>query len=520
MKDVQRSIPVHFETVDTIDTRFQKVKIWLMHLGENYNNSIFEKDAVLRAMDSLKNTPILGYVEESRLGEKDFRGHEVELVVEGGELKTKYIGQAFGVIPENCNPRFEIKKGDYDNDLEYLVVDGLMWTKFDDGVNILNTHGEVAQSMELHDDYDGYFNEDGVFVFTRFSFYGACLLGQDVLPAMQKASVEVAFTSNVNVYQEEIARKLEEFQQVFSKKQDKEVEQVMTLTEVILAKYSTTIEELAEKGINLNEYTLENVAELEAKIKEAFATTDKGEGGNQETSMEANAGSDDGAGEMEQEFAQEDEGKDSADDPQNFTLNFELSHDDIRRGLYQGLDEHIKLATGAEHGWNYIVSVFDTYFIAEDEDGRKFHMVKYSKDGDKITLGDVTEVYAMFLTAEEKGALDLMRSSFGEYERENTELKQFKAEILKGQHAAKADELFAQFNKLTAEEISDLRENVHNYTLEEIESKLFERLGRKTANFSANTKPNTSYSLKFNINPTQESDTSGYAHLLRKHGLS
>lgn len=220
MKNVQKSIPVLFETVEQIDTRFQKVKIWLMHLGQNYNNSVFTKESVESALDTLKNTPILGYIEESKLGEKDFRGHEVEIVVEGGDLKAKYIGQAFGVIPENCNPRFEVKKGDYDNDLEYLVVDGLMWTKFEDGVNILNSHGEVAQSMELHDDYDGYWNEDGSFVFTRFSFYGACLLGQNILPAMQQASVEVSFAQNFKVYENEIARKLDEFRLAFSK-QDK-----------------------------------------------------------------------------------------------------------------------------------------------------------------------------------------------------------------------------------------------------------------------------------------------------------
>lgn len=523
MKNVFKTIPVTFETVDQIDTRFQKVKIWLMHLGQNYNNSIFEKDAVMRAMDTLKNTPILGYVEESRLGDKDFRGHEMELVVEGGELKTKYIGQAFGVIPENCNPRFETKKGDFNNDLEYLVVDGLMWTKFDDGVNILNSHGEVSQSMELHDDYDGYWNEEGAFVFSKFSFYGACLLGQDVLPAMQKASVEVSFSANVNVYQDEITRKLEEFQLAFSNKQDKEVEQVMTIEE-LLAKYSTTVEALAEKGVDVSAYSVED---LDAKLTEVFAETQESETEQPETEMEADAEAEvetemeadnsSDEGEADQEFSQENEADDT---PQKFSKTFELSHDDIRSKLYHGLDEHISSATSADYSWNYIVSVFETYFITEDDYGQKFHMVGYSKDGDNISLGDVKEVFAMFLTGEEKGALELMRSTFDQYEKENADLKEFQSNVLQAQHEALAEEVFGKFNKLSADDVADIRENVHNFTLEEIESKLFERLGRKTANFTV-AKPSTAYSLKMSVNVNQETPSaSGYAHLFKKHGLS
>ncbi|MGG4105158.1 hypothetical protein AAXB25_14675 [Paenibacillus lautus] len=528
-KDVHKTVPVRFEKVDQIDTRFQKVKIWLMHLGQNYNNSVFTKEAVEDAMETLKNTPILGYVEESRLGDKDFRGHEVELVVEGGEFKTRYIGQAFGVIPENCNPRFETKKGDFDNDLEYLVVDGLMWTKFDDGVDILNKYGEVAQSMELDDDYDGHFNEDGAFVFTRFAFYGACLLGQDVLPAMQKASVETAFSANVNVYQEEIARKLQEFQMAYSNKQDKEVEQEMTLGE-LLAKYSTTVEALAEKGVEVDTFSIED---LEAKLEEVFAadSQESGEEEQPETQMEADgeaegegSDGDEGEGEAEREFSKEGEGEGEADadqEPQKFTLNFELSHDDIRSQLYSGLDQHIASAIGgeAEWSWNYIVSVYDSHFITEDDYGQKFHKVEYSREGDSITLGSVSEVFAMFLTADEKGALDLMRSTYADYEKENAELKEFQAGVLRGQHEALADEVISQFDKLSDEDVAEIRENIHNYTLEQIESKCFELVGRKTTKFSA--PKNQSYSMKIGVKPNQEQDNpSGYAHLFKKHGLS
>ncbi|MCR8994643.1 hypothetical protein [Brevibacillus laterosporus] len=528
---VLTTIPVHFEEVNQLDSRFTKVKIWLMHLGKNYNGSIFTREAVESAMDTLKNTPILGYVEESKLGEKDFRGHEVELVVEGGNLKTKYIGQAYGVIPENCNPRFEVKKGDFNNDLEYLVVDGLMWTKFDDAISILNSHQEVSQSMELHDEYDGYWNEKNDFVFTKFSFYGACLLGQDVLPAMQKASVEISFSNDVSVYQEEIAKKLEEYMMSFNNGQVKEVEDVTI--EGLLAKFSTTVEDLAEKGVDVNTYSVE---ELEVKLTELFeqgdsseketddigADTGEEEGDEGSDNSDTDEGGDASEGNGDSAEGGDGQGfskKDSDDATDKLQLSFELSHDDVRRKLYQGLDEHIQSCVGGDSSWNYIVSVFDSYFIAEDDYGRKFHMIGYQKDGDNIALGEVKEVFAMFLTQEEKGALELMRSSFEQYKAENTELKAFKQSVCKAQHEAQAEELFEKFNKLSAEEVADLRENVHHFTIEALESSLFERLGRKTANFSV-SKPNTTYNLKINIAQTEDKDIGGYSHLFKKHGFT
>jgi hypothetical protein len=529
---VNKRIPVKFEKVDQIDDRFVQVKIWLMHLGKNYNNSFFDKEVVLEAIPTLKNTPILGYIEESKLGEKDFRGHEVELVVENGELKTKYIGRAYGVIPENCNPRFETKLGDFGQELEYLVVDGLLWTKFEDAVNILEQYGEVGQSMELHDDYDGYFNEDGVFVFTRFSFYGACMLGQDVLPAMQKASVEkVLFSQHIKVFQDEIARKLDEFNQVvFSKNHCKEVEHEMTLEE-LLSKYNVSVEDLSAKGIDVNEFSIE---ELEVKIQEVFSSDEENnqdqpstemeqETGGEDNSTESNEGESDEGGEtgVSQEFEQEDlneseDNKVEDETLQKFTIQFELSHDDIRRKIYEQIDSYME-TKGFGNEWYYIVSVYETYLIAENEMGDRFFKVEYEKQNDSISLGNVTEVYPMFLTAEEKGALELMRSNFESLEQENKELKQFKADVLKAQHEAKAEELFAKFSKLTADEIAELREKVHEFTIEELESKLYELVGRKMVSFSREEKPTTNR-LKITFDHS-ENRISSYDHIFKKHGL-
>jgi hypothetical protein len=55
------SIPIQFEKQEeSEDSRFTKVKIYLMHTGKNLNNSIFNKSVVEDALPSLANIPIVG----------------------------------------------------------------------------------------------------------------------------------------------------------------------------------------------------------------------------------------------------------------------------------------------------------------------------------------------------------------------------------------------------------------------------------------------------------------------------
>lgn len=512
-KVVNTKIPVRFEEVENYDSRFQKVKIWLMHLGKNYNGSVFDKEPVLNALDTLKNTPILGYIEESKLGDKDFRGHEVELVIENGEMKEKYLGHAFGVIPETCNPRFEFKEGDNGEILEYLVVDGLLWTKFDDAYSILKDRGEVSESMELHDDYDGYWDEEGWFHFNKFSFYGACMLGSDVSPAMQKASVEMVFSKDA--IKEEISKKLEEFSLLMNSKQSKEVGNKMTLEE-LLAKYSISIEDLTAKEVNVEEYSIED---LETKIQELFSDTSNDESKDDEPQGDESEFTDE-----QKEEPKDEPNPEFTDEPQGesdkFTLSFELSHEDIRSKMWNQIDDFMA-NKGLGNDWYYIVSVFDSNVIVENDMGNNFYRIDYSIDGDNINFGDVTEVYPMFLTQEEKGALDLMRANFEKIEQENTRLKQFEAQVLEQQRQLEIEQLFErpEFSKLTDEDLGEIKTNIDKFSVVELESKLYEVLGRKNATkFSSQKSKQEPQKVTIKIEENATS-SSPYSHILKRQGL-
>ena len=207
------------------DTRFLNITIDVLHTGLNFNGSYFEKDVVDSCIDSIKNTPVLGFIKYNKADESvDFKGHEHILTKTENGVEEKYIGHAYGVIPESCNPRWITKMCSDGNEREFLQVDALLWEKFDDSTSILYRDVEKAQSMELEIlSVDGYEDENEVFHFTKFKFDGCCILGEGVEPAMIDANVaikEVQFTMTdfVKNLQNELNDKFTTFTKVVNEK--------------------------------------------------------------------------------------------------------------------------------------------------------------------------------------------------------------------------------------------------------------------------------------------------------------
>ena len=196
------SFPVVFEKVedvDSVDGRFTKVRVWLMHLGENFNGSVFEKDVVDKAISTLEYIPIVAFIEDNKSGEKDCSNHRYVITKDEKGVRRKYMGNAYGVVmsSEDNKAHYEERLCDDGETRTFLVVDGLIWNMFEDSSEIINRDLIKNQSMELWDDgcsIDGYEDENGLFHFTEFSFRAACILGDDYEPAMINSTVEVQFT--------------------------------------------------------------------------------------------------------------------------------------------------------------------------------------------------------------------------------------------------------------------------------------------------------------------------------------
>ena len=196
------SIPVMFQKTEEFtcdDGRFTKVKIWLMHLGKNANGSVFEREVVDEALQTLEYIPIVGFIENNH-GEKDFSDHRYIITKDEKGVRRKYLGSAYGVVLSSAdnNAHYEERECDDGVTRTFLVVDGVIWNMFEDSSEIMNRDLIKSHSMELYQDvigaYEGYEDEDGLFHFTKFSFRAACILGGKYEPAMTNSTIEVQFT--------------------------------------------------------------------------------------------------------------------------------------------------------------------------------------------------------------------------------------------------------------------------------------------------------------------------------------
>jgi hypothetical protein len=483
-KKIDKFVPVLFQKLNTYenetqDTRFLKVKIWLMHTGENLNGSYFDKSIVEDAIPTLSNTPILAYVEDNSEGEVDFSDHRMVLVKEDGKFQVKYIGQAIGVIPEVNNAQFENRVCDDGVEREFLTVEGLVWAKWDDPIDVFNRDIITAQSMELHDDYEGEWKDDNLFHFTKFSFFGACALGKDYLPAMRSATIEAQFSYD-NMFKS-IQEKMEQFKHIFNLSNEGGTEKVDEKLE-LLSKYSLTEENLKEKNINLEDYSVE---ELDAKLQEITKS--------------------------------------------DFALVASQLREELRAELYKDYTED---EWGYKSRSFWYVDHTEDIIIAEDtKDNYRLVGLSYSVNGDAVVIDFETKkrmkiAYEPFegdaevqfnLTSKDKVEYDLnvqekqleqslsaekenavfdvnkelktLTENFTKLEDEVKGLREFKELKATQERVEKETVLFDSFSaELTEDEMKPLKDSVSEYSLEQLEEKLFTLVGKKKATFSKQPK--------------------------------
>ena len=190
---------VKFEsTNETLEnTNFKKVKIYIMHTGENLNGSVFTVDSINKSIDTLSNIPILAYVVKEDSQNKDFAGHETDFDIftdEDGVIKVKeyYLEQPIGVIPETNDYFMEEIDGE-----TYLGCYGYIWKCYsNDAYDILEEDQEKEISMEIlirNCTYD----RKGRCHINSFEFLGITCLGANVPGAMgANCTINMSFSTD------------------------------------------------------------------------------------------------------------------------------------------------------------------------------------------------------------------------------------------------------------------------------------------------------------------------------------
>lgn len=530
---------------ETSDFRFIDVYIDVMHTGANRNRTSFTKDTINKAISSIANMPILGYVvDELDDEEKDFKGHEHELRVTDNDVKYMYAGQAYGVIPESCNPRWIIKDDGTGTEREYLRVDGLIWTKFGDPVDIFTRDVTKNHSVELTDMVYGPKDRDGNTPVSSFKFDGFCILSTTdpkIQPAMTGSCITAQFS--VDDITSQIRERLYEYQalqQNYSAQNespsDEEKGDIKPMNE---NEKNTTV---AENTVVDNPETVTPPAEnavQEPDVQTTENTTSaEGEG---ETPAAENTVTNENEGEPAptENTALATEGEPAG--AQEFTLTIMQLTDEVSSILAEQ-------KTPSKWDPEYMVprywmnDIQDNEVIVMDYSTYKLMGIPYSMNGDNVVLDfenakrkkvsyadwDEGEVMpgtiAAFTTLTDK--IVELSDSFTKAANEVSEIKpkleayqQAEAEAIAAADKAKRDELFSIMDEKlgTNEEYTALKEN-KEISYADLETKCYALVGRRSAEFSYVPNTNNKGTVRFGVGGTQNgSDNAVYGGLMEHY---
>lgn len=528
---------------ESSDFRFIDVSIDVMHTGANLNKTSFTKDAINKAVPTIRNTPILGYVvDELDEEDKDFKGHEHELRITDKDVKYVYAGQAYGVIPESCNPRWIVKDDGTGIEREYLRVDGLIWTKFSDPVDIFTRDGTKNHSVELTDMACGPADKNGNVPVGSFKFDGCCILSTtdpSIKPAMTGSCVTANFS--VEDITAQIRDRLYEYQ---------------AIQQNYTAQNDNPSDE--EKGdttpMNENEIKTPGVEENQVPAENTVTPTEPA--GNDATPPNENTVTEPTAAPAEENVAPTTEPEPAPVEPAGTEntaptenepaagTEFTLSANQLRDEIYNAL-----LKVQVPSRWDpdcmipkyWLTDILDSEVIVTDSGTYQLMGIPYSMNGDNVVLdyanikrkkvtyedwdeGDVMPgLITMFSTLTDK--LVELSDSFTKAANEVSEIKpkleayqQAEEKAAAAADKAKRDELFSIMDeKLGADtEYIALKEN-NEISYSDLETKCYALVGRKSAEFSYVPNKNNKKTVRFGVGGTQNGSDVAYGGLIEHY---
>ncbi len=499
-------VPAQFEVMkENNDDSLLFCKVKLMHSGENRNHSSVTDNALIKASKTLAYKPVLAnfmeYTDEQS-GEtlKDFTSHDMEL---DDDNNIVYIEKQVGCFTSD-DAFLEVEEETGHNFLYGYCAIPRDYTA---AASIIERKGGTKISVELGINEMQYNASLNVLELTDVTITGATLLGKNsvtlnnVEEGMKNARVDLLDFSEENnslfssISEDEHSKLIETLDNLnktlsslnINSKTNPTVEKFekggnteinMTKFEELLKKYNKTVEDITFEYEGLSDEDLEKV--FSTTFGESEPTPDT-------VLTESDKSDDDTDDDTDDSTTDEPDDTDNADDDKDkdtYSKIFELSHEDVRSALYQLLAPIEE--TLNEYYW--IMSVYDDYFIYESCCGNYYNQA-YTKENDTIAFdGERQEVFAEFVTADEKAELEDMRTNYSSISEKLARYEE--AEEIADKMTVFEDQAYSKY--LETDEFKKLMdvENVKKFTKDELVEKADAALGKvvkTTKTFSMDT---------------------------------
>ena len=227
MRTIQRKIPTNFSfeiiNVTPVNPYISECQIKVFYTGKNRNGSYISKPVGEKIAKTLPRSPIVAYYNEE-IG--DFEDHGQELVINRNGIKMITKTVPYGAVSED-GPIVWQEFADADGVVrEYLVCNGYLWTGRYPQLQSVLEHNK-GQSMEFFPDsilgdwakFDN--EEEEFFIFNEANISALCILGDDVEPCFEGASIgapKVLYSLNKNdEFENEFAAFMLELDKVLEK---------------------------------------------------------------------------------------------------------------------------------------------------------------------------------------------------------------------------------------------------------------------------------------------------------------
>ena len=184
-------------TQNDINPGITNCDIKVLYIGENRNRSYISKEVAAEMAKSLRGTPIVGYYIESK---EDFSDHGDQIIIDGEGVKFNKLTTPYGFVATDAKVWFQTFIDDEQVEREYLMTQGYLWTtQFKECASILKE--DKGQSMEI-ENLEGEWtkainNNYELFIINDATFSKLCILGDDVEPCFEGASISAAKDYNL-----------------------------------------------------------------------------------------------------------------------------------------------------------------------------------------------------------------------------------------------------------------------------------------------------------------------------------
>lgn len=286
--------------------------IKVMYIGKNRNGSFIDKNTAIQMANSLPGTPIVAAYREDV---EDFGDHGHVITIEDGEVKFACKTVPYGFVAPDARVWFQkfTDTDEFGNETEheYMMTTGYLWTgQFPEAQKAIE-EGQ-PQSMELDDDtLDGHWANDSesgmdFFIINDAMFSKLCILGDDVEPCFEGASVTSPDFANGVEFTRTLYSMIRELQDAIGNREGglnmpedfvvtSDGEQIETVEEAVEVEAPTDVE------------TVETQTEPEPEVEETVAEDGDAEKDFVEKKKEETSETSDSEDEKDEDDAEDDE---------------------------------------------------------------------------------------------------------------------------------------------------------------------------------------------------------------------